>query len=132
MIEYYPIVTGPLGENCYLVWKDSKAWIIDPGTDAEEIIAELENRHLEPVSILLTHGHFDHLGALDTLLKKWLQLPVVMREEFLYDRGFDVSNISWMEVPSDVNGVCKYRRIKKWRNSNEKHFICCIRRGTFY
>ncbi len=81
MIEFYPIVTGPLGENCYLVWKDSKAWIIDPGTDAEEIIAELENRHLEPVSILLTHGHFDHLGALDTLLTKWPQLPVVMREE---------------------------------------------------
>jgi glyoxylase-like metal-dependent hydrolase (beta-lactamase superfamily II) len=67
MIEFYPIVTGPLGENCYLVWKDSKAWIIDPGTDAEEIIAELENRHLEPVSILLTHGHFDHIWGSNEL-----------------------------------------------------------------
>jgi glyoxylase-like metal-dependent hydrolase (beta-lactamase superfamily II) len=81
MLEFYPIVTGPLGENCYLVWKDSNAWIIDPGTDAEDIIAELENRHLTPVAIVLTHGHFDHLGALDALLKQWPELPVVMREE---------------------------------------------------
>ncbi len=81
MIEYYPVVTGPLGENCYLVWKDTEAWIIDPGTDPEEIIAELENRHLTPAVIVLTHGHFDHLGALDTLLTRWPTLPVVMREE---------------------------------------------------
>ena len=83
MIEYSTLVTGPLGENCYLLWRDSSAWIIDPGADAEEIIGEVEARHLTPVAILLTHGHFDHLGALDTLLKKWPDLPVVMRHEEL-------------------------------------------------
>jgi glyoxylase-like metal-dependent hydrolase (beta-lactamase superfamily II) len=81
MLGYYPIVTGPLGENCYIVWKEKSAWIIDPGTDAEEIIAELDNRQLTPVAIVLTHGHFDHLGALDALLAHWPTLPVVMREE---------------------------------------------------
>lgn len=81
MIEYSVIVTGPLGENCYLLWKDSKAWIIDPGADPEDIIKELADRGLEPVSIVMTHGHFDHLGALDALLEKWPELPVVMRPE---------------------------------------------------
>lgn len=81
MIQYYPIVTGPLGENCYLVWEDRNAWIIDPGTDAEEIVAEVAARQLTPVAIVLTHGHFDHVGALDALLKQWPSLPVVLRAE---------------------------------------------------
>lgn len=83
MTEYSPIVTGPLAENCYLLWREKSAWIIDPGADAEEIIAELAARGLTPVSILLTHGHFDHLGALDALLKRWPDLPVVLRHEEL-------------------------------------------------
>lgn len=82
MIQYSSIVTGPLGENCYLLWNTSQqAWIIDPGADDEEICAELEARQLMPSCIVLTHGHFDHLGALDALLKKWPNLPVVMRQE---------------------------------------------------
>ncbi len=81
MIEYSTIVTGPLGENCYLVWQGTNAWIIDPGTDDEEIVAELKARGLTPVAIVLTHGHFDHLGALDALLRVWPELPVVLRPE---------------------------------------------------
>ncbi len=81
MVSYSIVVTGPLGENCYIVWNGTNAWIIDPGTDAEEIISEIEHRKLTPVAILLTHGHFDHVGALDALLEKWGDLPVVMREE---------------------------------------------------
>ncbi len=82
MIEYSSIMTGPLGENCYFVWNDSKeAWIIDPGADDEDICNELKSRQLTPVCIVLTHGHFDHLGALDALLKRWPTLPVVMRKE---------------------------------------------------
>ena len=71
MTEYSVLATGPLAENCYLLWREKSAWIIDPGADPEEILAELDARGLTPVSILLTHGHFDHLGALDALLKRW-------------------------------------------------------------
>lgn len=81
MISYSVVVTGPLGENCYLLWKDQSAWIIDPGTDAGEICAELAARGLTPCCIVLTHGHFDHLGALDELLGRFPGLPVVMRPE---------------------------------------------------
>lgn len=83
MTEYSVLATGPLAENCYLLWREKSAWIIDPGADPEEILSELDARGLTPVSILLTHGHFDHLGALDALLKRYPELPVVLRSEEL-------------------------------------------------
>ena len=82
MIAYSVVETGPLAENCYLVWNDAKqAWIIDPGADFEAIAAEVAARGVTPVCILLTHGHFDHLGALDDALARWPGLPVAMRAE---------------------------------------------------
>ena len=81
MTEYAVIATGPLAENCYLLWEGANAWIIDPGADPEKIEAEVTARALNPVAIVLTHGHFDHLGALDALLRRWPELPVVMRSE---------------------------------------------------
>lgn len=81
MTEYAVIATGPLAENCYLLWVGANAWIIDPGADPEKIEAEVTARALNPVAIVLTHGHFDHLGALDALLRRWPDLPVVMRSE---------------------------------------------------
>lgn len=81
MTEYAVIATGPLAENCYLLWEGANAWIIDPGADPEKIEAEVTARALNPLAIVLTHGHFDHLGALDALLRRWPDLPVVMRSE---------------------------------------------------
>ena len=81
MTQYTTVVTGPLGENCYILFREGKAWIIDPGTDEEEIFAELEARQLIPVCIVQTHGHFDHLGALDAMMQKWPDLPVYMRAQ---------------------------------------------------
>ena len=64
MIAYSVVETGPLAENCYLVWGEGKqAWIIDPGADFPLIEQEVAARGLTPVCVVLTHGHFDHLGA---------------------------------------------------------------------
>lgn len=81
MTEYCVVPTGPLSENCYILAREGKAWIIDPGADPESIEAEISSRGLTPVAIVMTHGHFDHLGALDKLLTHWPALPVVMRPE---------------------------------------------------
>ena len=81
MVAYSIVETGPLAENCYLVWgEDKQAWIIDPGTDFSLIEQEVTARSLTPVCVVLTHGHFDHLGALDEVLRRWPGLPVVLRE----------------------------------------------------
>lgn len=81
MIAYDVVETGPLAENCYLVWREGKAWLIDPGADFGRIEEMVRARGVEPVCVALTHGHFDHLGALDDVLRRWPGLPVVLREE---------------------------------------------------
>lgn len=55
------ITNGILFENCYLLEKDGKAIVIDPGIDTNKILAEINKRNLKPEYVLLTHGHFDHI-----------------------------------------------------------------------
>lgn len=49
-------------ENCYVLDKDNKCFIIDPGYDYEALKKEIEG--LEVLGILLTHGHADHIGLI--------------------------------------------------------------------
>lgn len=58
---------GPLGTNCYIVSKNNEAIIFDPGGEANKVITFLKNNDLTPIAILLTHTHFDHIGAVDQL-----------------------------------------------------------------
>lgn len=63
------IPVGDLEANCYIVTKEEKALLIDPGDEAEKIEKHLEG--LELVGILLTHAHFDHIGALSYFEEKY-------------------------------------------------------------
>ncbi len=59
---------GPFEVNCAIVWGEAKqALIIDPGYDAADIEAALRENGLSVAAYLLTHGHADHLCALDEL-----------------------------------------------------------------
>ena len=50
--------------NCYLVVSEKgNCAIIDPGMEPENIIKSIEENHLTPKMILLTHGHYDHFCA---------------------------------------------------------------------
>lgn len=66
------IRTLPLGAyqtNCYLVWADTAdtCVVIDPGYEAETVLAEAKRLEKSIDAILLTHGHFDHVGAVRDL-----------------------------------------------------------------
>lgn len=87
---------GPLGTNCYIVYKDKKALIFDPSGDAHKIEQFLSDNNLVPEAILLTHAHFDHIGALDEVRnkynldvylheneKEWLENPELNRSIFM-------------------------------------------------
>jgi hydroxyacylglutathione hydrolase len=55
---------GPWGTNCYVVatGPGSECVVVDPGKDAADGVAEVVREHrLRPVSVLLTHGHIDHM-----------------------------------------------------------------------
>jgi glyoxylase-like metal-dependent hydrolase (beta-lactamase superfamily II) len=61
---------GPIGTNCYLVRAApdaAEAVVIDPGGDVETLERELEANDAACVAILITHGHWDHLGAVADL-----------------------------------------------------------------
>ncbi len=68
---------GAIGANCVVLWEDpAAAWIVDPGAEPESINAFLDKRGLTPALVLFTHGHFDHIGAIDGLLARHPGLPV--------------------------------------------------------
>ena len=68
---------GAIGANCVILWEDpSAAWIVDPGAEPESVNAFLEEKGLTPALVLFTHGHFDHIGAIDGLLARYPDLPV--------------------------------------------------------
>lgn len=67
------VICMPVGEldtNCYLVADDSgSAALIDPGGQAEDILARAEKEALNITHILLTHAHFDHMLAAEEVIK---------------------------------------------------------------
>ncbi|MBC3898304.1 MBL fold metallo-hydrolase [Acetobacterium malicum] len=60
---------GQMGTNCYLIWdeKTLEAAVIDPGFEDPQISAIINENKLNVKYILLTHGHFDHLGGVDQI-----------------------------------------------------------------
>ena len=80
--------------NTYVISDDyKKAVIIDPSSDGDGLSSYLIKNNLEPVAILLTHGHFDHIRGVNKLVDKY-NLPIYIHEndrEFLIDPFFNCS-----------------------------------------
>ncbi len=61
------LTVGKLETNCYLISKNDKCLIIDPGDDENFIVSRILENNLTPVGIIITHNHSDHIGALKSL-----------------------------------------------------------------
>ena len=67
------ITTIPLGlyqTNCYILAEGDRCLVIDPGDEAENLLAFLQRQSLSVEAILLTHGHFDHVGGVKKIAEK--------------------------------------------------------------
>jgi hydroxyacylglutathione hydrolase len=64
-VDVRMFTVGPVQENCFLFRSDEsdRALIVDPGEEAERILAPVEELGLTVEAILVTHCHFDHIGA---------------------------------------------------------------------
>ncbi len=77
-ISTYPL--GPVQTNCYIIQdEENNCLIIDPGEESQRIITLIEKMKLSPSAILLTHGHFDHIGAVDAVRDRF-EIPVYIHE----------------------------------------------------
>ena len=80
------VLTGPLQVNSCVVHLDgSSVFITDPACcpeskDQAVLTDYLDQRHLEPVAFILTHGHFDHVSGLKTMKKRWPDVPVFIHQ----------------------------------------------------
>jgi len=70
---------GPIGTNCYILSKKTTCLIVDPGGDANVIKDYISKNNLTPEAILLTHAHFDHIGAVDEL-RQFYHIDVYLHE----------------------------------------------------
>jgi len=75
------LTVGPFMENCFIVSDGSgNALIVDPGDEAERIIAEIDGKDLKPLALLATHAHIDHVGAVADLKRKY-SIPFILHQE---------------------------------------------------
>ncbi len=68
------------GSNCYLLISEGKAFIVDPSISVDTIAEALDAECAEPIGILLTHGHFDHITSIDKLREKY-SIPVYIHKD---------------------------------------------------
>lgn len=96
MNNYLTVVTGNIyQENCYIIFDDKDSIIIDPGDDFDLIDNAITQNKLVPSAVLLTHGHFDHVGAVKSLKEKY-NIKVYMNSDdlellsFMRTKDFDI------------------------------------------
>ena len=74
------LLYGDINVNCYFIEHNQKCYIVDPGYEKERVIQYVKEHHLEVLGILLTHGHIDHIGAIDAF-----NVPI-----YLHEREFEI------------------------------------------
>ncbi|HOK94979.1 MAG TPA: MBL fold metallo-hydrolase [Anaerohalosphaeraceae bacterium] len=78
------LVMGDFQTNCYCVRPDASAGsclVIDPGLEPEPLVQFLTNKTIKVEAIILTHGHADHIGGVETLRQYWPDVQVAIHKD---------------------------------------------------
>lgn len=79
-MNWKQIPLGTYQTNCYILFNDDKQCIIfDPGSEGEALNTYIKQEGYIPLAIVLTHAHFDHIGAVDLVRDRW-NIPVYVHE----------------------------------------------------
>lgn len=101
-MKVYSIPLGPLGTNCYIAAdeKTKECLIIDPAANGEELVTLIRKEDFKPKAILLTHGHSDHIGAVEALQGAF-DIPLYIHKldlPYLTDVGLNLSEFTGNHV----------------------------------
>jgi glyoxylase-like metal-dependent hydrolase (beta-lactamase superfamily II) len=80
-MKYETIVVGALETNCYLMYCEEtrKGAVVDPGADPDKIFQVIDRAKIQPVILINTHGHIDHIGANKDIKDKY-GIPLYIHE----------------------------------------------------
>ncbi len=105
-------VLGELGTNCYTVYNSETrdAFIVDPAANAAFIVNMVKQQRLHLKAILLTHGHFDHTGAVKELKAAFPEVEVYAAEaekDVLVNTGKNLSGMFGMPISFEADKYIK-------------------------
>ncbi|GAB4534760.1 MAG: MBL fold metallo-hydrolase [Thermodesulfovibrionia bacterium] len=106
------LIVGPLQENCYIVGDEETrdAIVIDPGDEADRIIEVIKENGLNVSSIICTHGHFDHLGAIGDIKREMGGRVLIHADEMVIFKTARQQAVLWGfeidDIP-DPDGMLK-------------------------
>ena len=78
-MKYCSFVVGDIMTNCYLLWSNKEAGVIDPGGPVDEVIGFIKKKGLVLKWIVNTHGHADHIAG-NRILRKEFDVPILIHE----------------------------------------------------
>ena len=89
-------VLGPFETNCYIVEVEGSrdCWVVDAGFEPDPMLQVLKDRKLQPVKLILTHAHVDHIAGINRVRKEYPDLPILIHQaeaDFLSDPQLNLS-----------------------------------------
>ena len=95
-MEIKKIVTGALEENCYVLSKDGTCLIVDPGRDIKKI-KELVGQD-KILGVLVTHSHFDHIGALRDFLNMNRRMKIFKKSNLTDLKEIEIGSFKFIPI----------------------------------
>lgn len=108
-MEKLSLEVGAYEVNCSIICAEGRAWIVDPGADADRIADLVSAKGLLPSGIMLTHGHFDHIGGVPALQARFPGLPVYVHPGdvpmLAHPMNQNPPDYPLIDMPSDIRDV---------------------------
>ena len=121
-MERTTLQVGGFEVNCSILSENGKAWIVDPGQEGARIVKLLAEKRLTPQAILLTHAHFDHIGAIPALQAAYPDLPVYVHGNDLKVINHPLNQLP-PEYPTLEGKVKNLKELKELRGVSDVEVI---------
>ena len=108
-IDY--LILGEYETNCYVLRNNDAAQdclVIDPGLEADELIEFLDEQKLNPVAVVLTHGHIDHIAGVAALRSRFPEIKVYIHNldaEMLTEPNINLSAMTGSAFVTEAEDI---------------------------